>query len=153
MKNFMALLILLVLGANVTEGRAQVAVVVNKANPIAGMRLRELRDIYLGKMVSWPDNKKIVAVSQRSRNEISRIFYEIGLGKKFDAIQRIWIKISLSGQATPPKTLATDEEVLEYVAANERAIGFVDFKSVNRKVKVLKINGKEPWQKGYPLKK
>lgn len=152
-KTMTVFLTALICGGSANELCAQVAVIVNKANPIIDIELRELHDIYLGDMVSWPDNKKIFAVTQRSENEVSRIFYEIAIGKKIDMVKRLWIKISLSGQAAPPKTLVTDEEVLEYVAANAGAIGFVDFKSVSREVKVVKVDGKEPLASTYMLKR
>lgn len=152
-KTLVAVFAALIVGGSASEMQAQVAVIVNKANQITNLELRELKDIYLGSMVSWPDNKKIFPVTQRSENEASRIFYEIAIGKKIDVVKRQWVKVSLSGQAAPPKTLFTNEQVLEYVAANEGAIGFVDFKNVNDGVKVVKVGGREPLASTYLLKR
>lgn len=152
-KTITLVLTALVFACRVSEVQAQVAVIINKANRIEDLELGDVKDIYQGDMVSWLDNKRIFAVTQRSENEVSRFFYEIAVGKKIEQVKRLWIKISLSGKAAPPKTLASDGEVLEYIASNEGAIGFVDFKTVNRDVKVLKINGKEPWESDYVLKR
>ena len=46
----------------------------------------------------------------------------------------------------------SDEELLKTVEATSGAIGIVDVYSITSSVKVLRIDGKLPFDVGYPLK-
>ena len=52
----------------------------------------------------------------------------------------MWARITFTGKGTPPKELKSDAEVKAFVAANPRAIGYVDASAVDSSVKaVLKL--------------
>jgi hypothetical protein len=50
------------------------------------------------------------------------------------------------------KIVETDEELLRTVEATPGAVGIVDVYSINSSVKVLRVDGKLPFDVGYPLK-
>ena len=50
------------------------------------------------------------------------------------------------------KIVESDEELLRTVEATPGAVGMVDVYSINSSVKVLRIDGKLPFDVGYALK-
>jgi ABC-type phosphate transport system substrate-binding protein len=50
------------------------------------------------------------------------------------------------------KIVDTDEELLRTVEATPGSIGVVDVYSINSSVKVLRVDGKLPFDVGYALK-
>jgi hypothetical protein len=80
MRRTLAVLIataLLGLGAASRAAADDVAVIVNKANPVAGLTMAQLRKIVLGQETKWADGKKITVLmttpGQPERNSTLRI--------------------------------------------------------------------------------
>lgn len=138
------------LGAS--QAFAQVAVVVNKANPVQDISLKKIQDIYLGDTVTWENNIRVFPVSLKSKEIVTKAFFQKALHKKPNDMRRIWIRLMLSGEVSPPKVMGLASDVLEYVARNEGAIGFVDVHLVDDSVQVVAIEGSLPSQPGYPLR-
>lgn len=147
------LLGLFLMGAQ--SASAQVALVVNKANPVRDISLQKVQDIYLGNTVSWSDNLRIFPVSLKSKENVTQAFFKKALQKKPNDMKRIWIRLMLSGEVSPPKVMGLASDVLDYVASNEGAIGFVDLAHIDghmhEQVQVIAIEGSLPSQAGYLL--
>ena len=148
------LLGLLLMGAPSVS--AQVAVVVNKANPVRDISLRQVQDIYLGNTVAWTDHLRIFPVSLKSKEVVTKTFFMKALNKKPNDMRRIWIRLMLSGDVSPPKVVGLASDVLDYVASNEGAIGFVDVVHLDDRaheaVQVISVEGALPSQDGYLLR-
>lgn len=55
-------------------------------------------------------------------------------------VRATWARITFTGKGTPPKELKSDAEVKAFVAADPRAIGYIDASAVDPSVKaVLKL--------------
>jgi len=71
---------------------------------------------------------------------VRQAFTEAIHGKKVTNIKGYWRKMIFSGDAAPPPELASDSEVLSFVAANDDAIGYVSEKApVGDDIKILEI--------------
>ena len=132
----------------------QVAVLVHEAAAIDGLSQKDLLDIYLGKTVLWEDKTKVNPLSLRSNHEATGHFFEKCLGKSLRTMKKKWIGLALSGQGAPPKSMDTEKEMVEYIADNRSAIGFVSLAYLEEAklegaIKVLAIEGKLPFEKGY----
>ena len=134
---------------------AQVAVVVNKANPVRDISLQRVQDIYLGNTVAWTDHLRIFPVTLKSKEKVTKTFFLKALNKKPNDMRRIWIRLMLSGDVSPPKVVGLASDVLDYVASNEGAIGFVDMTylsgQVHKSIQVIAVEGSLPSQAGYLL--
>jgi ABC-type phosphate transport system substrate-binding protein len=62
------------------------------------------------------------------------------IGKGDSAFRASWRSLVFSGQATMPKSFATDAEVVEYVAHTPGAVGYVSKSAPHEGVKVLAIH-------------
>ena len=58
------------------------------------------------------------------------------LSKTDAQLKAYWSKLTFTGKGTPPKELASEEEMMKLVAGNPSLIGFVDASKVDASVKV-----------------
>jgi hypothetical protein len=67
-------------------------------------------------------------------------FYQKATGRSVAQVRATWARITFTGKGTPPKELKSDADVKAFVAADPRAIGYVDASAVDSSVKaVLKL--------------
>ena len=105
--------------------------IVHPKNPVSNLTLQQLRDIYTGKIRNWKQvggfNKKIVVVSR----DTSSGTYEV------------WEKKVLRKARVYPGALlqASNGAVVETVAKNKYAIGYIGLGYLTKEVKQVKING------------
>lgn len=64
-------------------------------------------------------------------------FDEKALGRSSSQVKAHWSKLVFTGKGTPPKELASDSDVLAFVAENEFAIGYLHSAKVDDSVKVI----------------
>lgn len=121
----------------VTPYRIPVAVdaivpVVNNANPVKNVTLATLKAIYEGKIRNWKDvggkNAPIVVVSRDSSSGTFETWEELVMKK---------------ARVTPRALLqASNGTVVQTVAQNTNAIGYIGLGYVDRQTKALTIDGK-----------
>lgn len=115
-------------------------VIVNANNPAAILMASELSRIFLGTANVWPDRTTMVlAIDQKSGSVRDTFLHEI-IGKDSTQLSRYWEQAIFSGKAVPPRTLASDSEIVEFVRSNPGAIAYVDASTaLGSDVKVLRI--------------
>lgn len=130
--------------------KAQIAIIVNKNNPINNLTLDELKNIYLGKITSFSNHERIVLTEYAP---LKKKFYKIVLDKSIGNVKKYWISFVLSGKsANPPIEFKDMDEIKTFVLKNPGAICFIDLSDINKGMKVLTIDGKRPGDAKYPLK-
>lgn len=115
--------------------QAQIAVIANKSVNEKITR-QKLIDIYLLNKQYWEDGSKIVLYDIKGDRSIKDKFYST-LGMSRQQIQKTWLKKQFSGQADPPKTFRTQEEIIKYVANTPGAIAYISLDKVSDSVKIL----------------
>ena len=129
---------------------AQVAVIVNRANPIQNLSLSDLQRLYLGQSVTFSNGTRVVLVTYPAAEAR---FYQAALGMTGDRFQRHWTELVFQGQdATPPKPIATGEELNRFVAEHPGALAFIDLAAVEQSVKIMTIDGRAPSDPAYRLR-
>ena len=114
-------------------------VIVNSSNTVASMTKTEVSKIFLKKVISWNNGKKVNPVDLSSDSSIREAFSEEIHGKKVKAIRAYWGKMIFSGRAVPPPEKASDADVIAYVQENLDAVGYVSASAPTSDVKVLSI--------------
>lgn len=121
-------------------------VVINGANPIGELSIKEIQRIFYKKSThwsGWQEDGKVVAVTPIDRErgaEVRRIFSKAVFNKTASAIESYWQRQIFSGDDIPPERLATEQDVLEFVSRHRGAIGYVSEDAVlGKDVKRLKI--------------
>lgn len=121
-------ILLLVLAAAGAAGAGEgppFRLVVNSANPVSSLSKDEASKIFLKKVEEWGDGTKIVPIDQAEESPIRADFCRWVHGRKLAAIRSYWQQAYFSGNRTPPPWMSSDESVLQFIATNPRAIGYV----------------------------
>lgn len=127
-------------GAN---GYADIAIIVNKQNPLSSISVDELRKIYYKKTTKWQTGQKIEVFELGKGNKEKGEFTQLVFKMSIEALEREYTKMELSGSGEPPKTAASPEEMISVIAANPNAIGYVDATKAAQQenIKILTISG------------
>lgn len=91
----------------------------------------EVADIFLGK------NLSAKPVDQSESSAIRADFYTKVTGRDLAQVKAAWSRIAFSGKGQPPKDVGDAAGVKKAVAADPKAIGYIDASAVDGSVKVL----------------
>jgi len=118
--------------------QAQVIVIANPSVKATEISKNDLKDIFTGAATSLPDGTHIVPILLKAGTAHEE-FLKAYIGKNDTAFRAGWRSLVFSGQASMPKSLDTDTAVVEFVAHNAGAIGYISSGSPHEGVKVLAV--------------
>ncbi|MFA6170648.1 MAG: phosphate ABC transporter substrate-binding protein [Candidatus Margulisiibacteriota bacterium] len=112
-----------------------IVVVVHPSNPIERLTIKQLSDIFTGKVTNWrslggPD-KRIVALS-RERNSGTHVFF-------LETIVKLGQKKNPNEFASGVLMMPSSQSVVEEVISNPSAIGYIGLGYLNKKQKALGV--------------
>jgi ABC-type phosphate transport system substrate-binding protein len=110
---------------------AEVVVVVHPSNPAGSMSASEVSDAFLGKSTA------LAPVNQPESSAVRTEFYQKVTGKDGAQVKALWTRLIFTGKAPPPKEVAGSDEVKKAVAADAKAIGYIEKSAVDSSVKVV----------------
>jgi len=131
MKNLMTTLLLSALAAAALPASAETVVIVSQKNPATRMFSEQASQFFLGK------SNLFTPVDQPESSAIRADFYHKVADKDPAQVKAIWSKLVFTGKATPPKEYSSNAEVKKAVAADPKAIGYIDKSAVDDTVKVI----------------
>ena len=131
---FSGLALSLVLGGIV---RADVVAVVSSKSPVTSLSKSQVADIFLGKVVRFPNGTLAVPIDQEEGSPARDEFYATFTGKSPAQIKAHWTKIIFTGRGQPPMAVPGSAEARRSVAANPQAISYVERSAVDSSVRVL----------------
>ena len=129
-KQFKTLVAAAILAASV-PALAEVVVVVNPKAAEASMTKDQIAQFFLGKSSS------MTPVDQPEDAPVRAEFYKKVTDKEASQAKALWSKLVFTGKATPPKEVANSAAVKAAVAANPKAIGYMEKSAVDSSVKVV----------------
>ena len=132
---------------------ADVAVVVREDTPVDNLSFTDARKLFMGDRQFWSSNLRVTllirAPAARERDVILKTVY----GMSEAQFRQYWIsKIFRLETSSGPKIVYSSEMATELVTAIPGAVAFVDSALVPKGLKVLKIDGLLPGDKGYRLR-
>ncbi len=134
-------LLLLLGGAEQLSAQAY-QVVVNAGNSVASMTARDLSRVFQKKTTRWDNGQTVIPVDLSENSSVRAAFSRGVHGKSVSALKAYWQRQIFSGRGVPPVEKVSNTEVLQYVAANASAIGYVSANvTVGRGVKVIQVTG------------
>ena len=113
-----------------------IAVIVHSSNPVQGLTIEQIRDIYIGKITNWKElggeDQKIVIVSRDTSSGTYEIFETI----------------VLQGKKVSPDSLsqASNQVVATLISTTKGAIGYVGLGYISSTVKAIDVNEINPSQ-------
>ncbi len=126
------------------------ALVAATGNKLQGVSMAELAKHCRGAQKAWPDGKSFTLVihdpeTTEMRGVIQKLF-----GVDASEVKPLFAKLNESRQVI--RIVETDEDLLRTVEATPGAVGLLDVYAINGSVKVLRIDGKLPFDPGYAFK-
>ena len=129
-----------------------VAIVVRPDVPVDNLTFAELRRLLRGDRQFWTSNLRVTllvrAPGARERDIVLKTIYQMSEAQ----FRQYWIaKVFRAEAATGPRIVYSTEMAAELAGAIPGAVAFVDASQIPKGLKVLKIDGLLPGEKGYPL--
>jgi ribosomal protein L23 len=126
------------------------ALVASANSKLQDISLVDLVKLCKGTQKAWPDGRNFTIVihdpeSPEMRSAIEKLF-------GVDALEVKSLVAKLNESRVMIKVVQTDEDLMRTVEATPGAVGLVDVYAINSSVKVLRIDGKLPFDTGYALK-
>ena len=126
------------------------AVITSAGSKLSDVQLVELVKYCKGATKAWPDGKNFIIVMKNpDAPEMHGVLQKLFGASPTEARAAI---AKLNESRMTVKVVGSDEELLKTVESTPGAIGVVDVYSITSSVKVLRIDGKLPFDVGYPLK-
>jgi hypothetical protein len=150
LRGAIALGALAIFSASAVPAVKNMAVVTSANSKLADVPLSELVKMCKGTTKAWPDGKNFVLVLKNpDAPEMHGVLAKLFGGGAVEAKLAI-AKLNEAHQTV--KIVDSDEDLLRVVDSMPGAIGIVDVYAINSSVKVLRIDGKLPFDMGYALK-
>jgi ABC-type phosphate transport system substrate-binding protein len=154
-RTYVALLVLAVAVATAMAQQKEsedIAVVVNPQNPISGLSLPQLRKIFRGEERFWSSKAPVLLLIRAPGAPERSVALKAVLQMSDGDYKQYWAQKILRGEATtePVKTYSNGTQN-EGVASIAGAIAFIKAREVRAGMKVLRIEGRLPGERGYPL--
>jgi ABC-type phosphate transport system substrate-binding protein len=140
------------LAGNSLPGASDIAVVVSRDVPIDNLSFAELRKIVLGDRQFWSSNLRVTllirAPGAREREVVLKTVVQMTEAQ----FRQYWIgKVFRADSASAPKAVYSNETSLALVNSIPGSLAFVDAMQVPKDLKVIRLGGLLPGEKGYPL--
>ena len=114
----------------------RVSVIVHPSRTVKLTR-SDLRAIYLKQKLLWDDGESIVAINREAGSPIRELFSVRIIGQNTRQLAGYWNQRYFEAGEFPPPTLASEEAVMRFVAANTNAIAYVSEESIDEHVAVV----------------
>ena len=117
-----------------------IAVIVNPSNPVEGLTLKQLRDIFSGRITNWREvggeDREIDLVNRDEASGTREAFNKIVMGDdaRFDRSA-----VVLPGTGQVRDVVARSKGAVGYIS-----VGFVEARFTNTKVKAIPVDGVHP---------
>ena len=119
------------------------AVVVNKDNNVENVTAAHLSRIFRSEIKKWPDGRAVVLVLHKdSAGETETL-------QRLNKMTADELKALITAHKDSIVIADSDAEVLKIVQSTPGAIGFVDVRSVDNTINVVRVDGKLPMESGY----
>jgi hypothetical protein len=150
-------IVCLALGRGTSSAAAQapsdVAVVVHPDVSVDNLTVSELRRVVLGDREFWPGGVRITLLVRapvaHERDVVLRNLCQMTEAQ----FRQHWIgKVFRADTALAPKIVYSTEMAIDMVNRVPGAIAFVDASLVGKRLKVVKVDGRAPGERGYVLR-
>jgi hypothetical protein len=118
--------------------QAQVLVIANPSVKSAVVSKSDLRDAFSGNASCLSDGSQVTPVLLKG-GAVNDAFLSTYIGKNDTTFRASWRSLVFSGQGSMPKSLDTEAAMVDYVAHNAGAIGYIGKTTPHEGVRVLTV--------------
>jgi ABC-type phosphate transport system substrate-binding protein len=125
----LGLVVVLAMAARAHAGE----IVVVMGSGAASLTKDQIASIYLGR------NNSLKPVDLPESNPLREAFYKKATDRDLAQIKAVWSRLAFTGQGQPPKELTDSAAVKKTVAADPKAVGYIDKADIDASVKVVLV--------------
>ena len=145
----------LLCAASITVGSSaaaikNMAVIASAGSKLQDVPLAELGKLCKGTQKTWADGRNFTLVMKDPESPEMHVAVQKLFGVPASEVKTAIAK--LNETRTVVRVVESDEDLLRTVEATPGAVGILDVYAINSAVKVLRIDGKLPFDTGYALK-
>ena len=130
--------ILLLVGICVLpRANADIAIISHPSLSLDTLSITAAKRLFLKRKTTLEDGGSVEVKMLKHQLPIGQSFSRNVLQMSGSRLAAYWSRNIFTGEGQPPEQLETEEAMLEWVAATDNAIGFVDIMRVDDRVKVL----------------
>jgi ABC-type phosphate transport system substrate-binding protein len=144
------LCVLALLAGNAAPGIKNMAVVVAAGSKLQDVPLAELAKLCKGTQKTWADGRSFTLVMKDPESPDLHVVVQKLFGVSASELKSSIAK--LNETRTVVRIVESDDDLLRTVEATPGALGILDVYAINSTVKVLRVDGKLPFDVGYALK-
>jgi len=126
------------------------AVVVASGSKLSDVALADLAKLCRGAQKSWPDGRNFILVIKSPESPEMRLTVLKLFGDASGDIKTALARVNESRLSV--KIVESEEDLLRAVEATPGAIGILDVYAIDSSVKVLRVDGKLPFDVGYAFR-
>ena len=139
--------------ASAAPSESDLAVVVHPSVPVNNLTFAEVRNLLLGDRQFWSSNLRVTLLIHApvtwERDLILKRIYQMNEAQ----FRHYWIgKVFRAEAGSGPRIVYSNYQAAELVATLPGSIAFVDASQVPKGAKVVRIDGRLPGEKDYPLR-
>jgi len=138
------------LAGTVAPAIKNMAVVVAAGSKLQDVPLSELAKLCKGTQKTWADGRSFSLVMRDPESPDLRVAEQKLFGMAPEELKDAIAKLNETRSVV--RIVNSDEELLRTVEATPGAVGILDVYAINSSVKVLRVDGKLPFDVGYALK-
>ncbi len=128
-------------------------IVVNRQNPVETLSGADLRRIFLGERLTWPDRRRMTVVMRPPEDPERALLLRLVCRMSEPEYVRHLLQASFVGDASAgPKQLSTAAGVRRFIFNVPGAIGYLRVSEVDDSVKVVRVDNRPPSDAAYPLR-
>jgi ABC-type phosphate transport system substrate-binding protein len=140
------------LSVSLAAAPGDIAVVVGPDTPVDNLTFADVRKLFMGDRQYWSSNLRVTLLIRapvaRERDVVLKMIY----GMTEAQFRQYWIsKIFRLETSSGPKIVYSTDMAAELVTAIPGAVAFMDSAIVPKSLKIVKIDGRSPGDKGYRL--
>lgn len=141
---------LLLLAGVALAGVKNMAVVVSTGSKLTDVSVADLAKLCKGAQKTWPDGKNFTLVMKDPDSPDMHFAAQKLFGAAPGEAKAVIAKVNETRLTV--KIVENDEDLLRTVEATPGAAGIIDVYAINSSVRVLRVDGKLPFDIGYALK-
>lgn len=122
-----------------TASAEDIVIIINNNVPDKAIKKEDVQKIYSGHKTKWSNNDSIL-LTVLPKSELHEKFLKSYVRKSPSQFKMTWKKMVFTGKGKTPQNFETIEELIDYVAKNDGAIGYVTTDSSADNVKVIKVD-------------
>jgi ABC-type phosphate transport system substrate-binding protein len=147
-----ALLLLNAFGGQATVAASDIAVVVHPDVPVDNLSFAELRKIVLGDRQFWSSNLRVTLLIRAPMARERDVVLKSVLQMSEAQFRQYWIgKVFRAESSTAPKAVNSNGILVSLVGSIPGSVAFIDASQVPKDLKIVRVGGLLPGEKGYPL--